>query len=433
MNSLKSFLSLPIQILCLGPTLQAADRWIDLDEDESYTPRHECSFVQAGDQFILFGGRESSQTLEVYDFANDTWSIGGQAPKEFNHFQATTHEGFVWVCGSFKTNSFPRELPEENIWLYHPPSKNWIQGPEIPVDRRRGGAGLAIYDGKIYLVAGNTIGHDGGYVNWFDVYDPRFNTWQRLEDAPHARDHFYAAVHGGKLYAAGGRLSGGDGGVFAPLIPEVDVFDFKTNTWSTLETDLPTPRAAPGVVALHEQIFVMGGEGEERGPAYKLVEAYDIARKKWSRKADMNYPRHGTQAILSGESIFIAAGSPKRGGGNQKNMEVYNQNAPKGIAIIASRLTLPKNLRVAKGKSASLSIRCKGGNSGVFIQSISISGTNSNSFKLADNYDLRLIGLRDTLRVEVQYTGEAKTDTATLEIQYNGGTTETVLLKGIAK
>jgi hypothetical protein len=43
--------------LLLGPATSGAatDVWIDKAEDESYTARHECSFVQAGDKFYLFG------------------------------------------------------------------------------------------------------------------------------------------------------------------------------------------------------------------------------------------------------------------------------------------------------------------------------------------------------------------------------------------
>ena len=148
--------------------------WLDMNEDENYTARHECSFVQAGDKFIMFGGRESAQKLDLYDFKSNSWNTAkSRAPKEFNHFQATFHKGFVWVIGSFKTNKFPREIPEDNIWLYHPPTDTWIQGPEIPEDRRRGGAGLVVYNNKFYLIGGNTIGHDGGFVNWFDEYDPK--------------------------------------------------------------------------------------------------------------------------------------------------------------------------------------------------------------------------------------------------------------------
>jgi len=97
--------------------------WIDLDEDESYVARHENSFVQAGNEFIVFGGRESAEELDVYDFTNNTWRKGTNTPieegvqLEFNHFQAITYEGLVWVIAAFKDNNFPNEVPAEVLAL----------------------------------------------------------------------------------------------------------------------------------------------------------------------------------------------------------------------------------------------------------------------------------------------------------------------------
>lgn len=395
------------------------DKWIDKNENENYVARHECSFVQAGDKFIMFGGREKAQQLDVYDFTTDTWSKGGNAPKEFNHFQATFYEGFVWVIGSFKTNNFPKEVPADYIWLYFPPTKAWIQGPEIPKDRRRGGSGLVVYNDKFYVIGGNTIGHDGGFVNWFDVYDPKANTWTILEDAPNARDHFSGVVANTKLYALGGRHSGGESGVFKPLIAPVDVYDFKTETWSALKKPLPTPRAAPGVALFHNEILVMGGEGEQKGPAYKLVEAYNLKTNSWSRKADMHYPRHGTQAIVCGEGVYIAGGSPVRGGGRQHNMEVYSKDAPKGTAILPSKLKGPKKKCVPVSKVAKIKLKSLGGNSGCFINSISIEGDNSDAFMLLSYLNLTLIKSEDNAVIEVKHLGQHKKEKAKVAITYN--------------
>jgi hypothetical protein len=410
--------------------------WIDMDEDENYTARHECSFVQAGDRFIMFGGRESAQKLDQYDFKNNTWSVAiSTAPKEFNHFQATFHKGFVWVIGSFKTNKFPREIPEDNIWLYHPPTDNWIQGPEIPEDRRRGGAGLVVYKDKFYLVGGNTIGHDGGFVNWFDEYDPVKNTWIQLENASQARDHFSAAVIGNTLYAAGGRHSGGEGGVFAPLIGIVDTYNFDTKKWSTLSEELPTPRAAPGVAVFNNELFVMGGEGETQGPAYKVVEAYNPDTKTWSKKADMHHARHGTQAIVSGNGIYIAAGSPTRGGGRQHNMEVYNEDSAEGITITTSNLETPKTIFVNSGITKQIVIKNTGGNSGTFINSVKLAGANADKFELKPNVNLTLIDANGELIIEVSHTESTnkaseitKLETADLHITYNGNTEKIIKL-----
>ncbi|MFY0654795.1 MAG: hypothetical protein JXQ96_22375 [Cyclobacteriaceae bacterium] len=402
--------------------------WIDKDESEDYVARHECSFVQAGDKFIMFGGREQAKRLDIYDYKTNTWSTGAEAPKEFNHFQATAYKGFVWIIGSFKTNDFPREQPEDNIWLYHPPTNSWIEGPEIPEGRRRGGAGLVVYDDKFYVVGGNTIGHDGGFVNWFDEYDPRANTWTELENASQQRDHFSAAVIGDKLYAAAGRKSGGEGGVFSPLPAIVDVYDFQSNSWSTLSKNIPTPRAAPGVIVYNGELLLMGGEGENKGPAFKVVEAYNPATDSWSSKASMNYARHGTQAILSGKGIYIAAGSPTTGGGRQHNMEVYGEDSPEGEPLVTSTLEAMDQLSINAGSVGTITLNNTGGNTGSFITSLEIMGTQKDNFSIVGNDKFILVDPEVSKSINFQHYGSSAGDTVELKINYNGTYTLTITL-----
>ncbi|GAB1856526.1 hypothetical protein MHTCC0001_13610 [Flavobacteriaceae bacterium MHTCC 0001] len=396
------------------------DIWIDKNENENYVARHECSFVQAGDKFIMFGGREKSQQLDIYDFKTNTWSMGGRVPKEFNHFQATFYEGFVWVIGSFKTNTFPKEQPADYVWLYYPPTQSWIQGPEIPKTRRRGGAGLVIYNDKFYVVGGNTIGHSGGFVNWFDAYDPYKNTWVPLQSAPNARDHFSALVYQNKLYALGGRHSGGKGGFFAPLVADVDVYDFTTGSWSSLNKPLPTPRAAPGVALFNKELFVMGGEGEKPGPAYKLVEAYSLKTNTWINKANMHYPRHGTQAIRCGKGIYIAGGSPNRGGGRQLNMEVYSKDAPKGSPLIASYLDTPDVVCIKPNSKKIIKLKPSKGNTGIFISDIILKDEDTSKFKLNSNVKHILINERGILNLEIENLDNTIGNVSEIEILFNG-------------
>lgn len=406
-----------------------SSKWIDLDESENYTARHECSFVQAGDKFILFGGRESAQKLDIYDYQNNTWHTSKKlAPKEFNHFQATFFKGFVWVIGAFKTNNFPKEIPEEHIWLYHLPTDTWIEGPEIPENRRRGGAGLVVYKDKFYLVGGNTMGHNGGYVNWFDAYDPKKNSWTVLENASQQRDHFSAAIINNTLFAIGGRQSGGPQGVFAPLIDRVDTYNFETKTWKTLASVLPTPRAAPSVAVFNNEILVMGGEGETRKAAYKIVEAYNPETKTWSQKPDMHYPRHGTQAITSENSIYITAGSPTRGGGRQLNMEAYNETSVIGNPITVSNFETPKSVSINSDKSKKITIKNTGGNSASFINSLKLTGTHAENFKITNTINLTLIDAESKFTIEVKHINSIANETANLKIIYNGNSISTIKL-----
>ncbi len=412
------------------------NRWVDVNEDENYTARHECSFVQAGDQFILFGGRESAQKLDVYDFENDTWSEGGMAPLPFNHFQAITYKALVWVIGAFQTNSFPNETPATHIYMYNPATEKWIQGIEIPSSRRRGGAGVVVYNDKFYILGGNTQGHDGGYVNWFDVYDPVTGNWTVLDDAPRQRDHFQAVIEGDKLYAIGGRLSGGTGGVFAPLVAEVDVYDFSNSTWSSLPIaqNLPTPRAAASVVNFGNELFVIGGEGTQSGPAFKIVEAYNPSLSSWSTKSSMNFARHGTQAIVSGSGIFTLAGSPNLGGGNQKNMEVYGVNNPTGTPIVAtspapevSQLNFNYNSAQAQ-LNLVVKVENLNGDTAAFIGDISISGE---GFSINNSNENRLIEPDQSLDIEIVFDRiDLNTATGSLELDIDGSTVS-VSLEGV--
>ncbi len=417
------------------PEALPVDTWIDKDENENYVARHECSFVQAGESFIMFGGRESAKRLDVYDYTSDSWSQGGEAPLEFNHFQATTYKDLVWVIGAFKTNTFPNEAPADYIYMYNPATQEWIQGLEIPEDRRRGGAGLVVHNDKFYVIGGNTIGHNGGYVSWFDEYDPATGTWTVLPDAPHARDHFHAAISEGKLYAAGGRLSGGPGGTFAPVIPEVDVFDFTTGTWSVLANDLPTPRAGTSTVTFENEIYVIGGETLDQSSAYDTVEAYDPMSGLWNTKESLNHARHGTQAILSGEGIYIAGGSFKRGGGNQKNMEVYKSDVPAGTAIAASAFstaTTTVDFNYTDGQETvildPIALTNSGGTTATFIKDISISGT---GYTLSDTYTNILLDANSDLNLAVSFSETTlETSTGTITVTYDNDEEFLITLTG---
>lgn len=407
--------------------------WIDKDESENYTARHECSFVQAGDTFIMFGGREQPTTLDVYDYASNTWSNGGTAPLPFNHFQAVSYQGLVWVIGAFQTNSFPNEAPATHIYMYNPATQAWIQGIEIPESRRRGGAGLVVFNDKFYVVGGNTIGHNGGYVPWFDEYDPTTGQWQILTDAPNARDHFQAVTVDGKLYAAGGRLSGGPGGVFAPLIAEVDIYDFQTGLWSTLPAsqNIPTPRAASSNVNFNNKLVTIGGEGN--GQAYNTVEAFDPVTGQWETLPSLNFARHGTQAIVSGDGIHIAAGSPTQGGGSQKNMEVFGTDNPQGDTPVASILGVESNVNFTYSNSDSsielvIDIENTTGNIATYIQDLSISGL---GFSLSNSLNNSLLNIADTQSVTVNFSATANsTASGTLNITFNNNETLAVTLAG---
>jgi len=286
-------------------------------------PRHENSFARVGDTFFLFGGRNNLR-LDAYDTKTNKWEQKADAPIEMNHFQAVTYQDEVYVIAAFQ-GKYPHETPITSIYIYNPKEDKWREGPEIPADRLRGSAGVTVYKDKIYIVSGITDGHYDGHVTWFDEYNPKTNSWRKLPDAPHARDHISVAIADDKLVIAGGRKSTARIGKVVELtVPEVDIYDFKTGKWKTLPaaSNIPTQRAGNSAVALGSKVIIMGGESTQK-ISHNQTEAFDVRTGTWQILAPMNTGRHGTGAVVYKNKVYIAAGSANAGGGPELNtMEV---------------------------------------------------------------------------------------------------------------
>jgi hypothetical protein len=325
-------LALPGLLLLAGacaaevPTAAAGAAWRTVPAAPGPTARHENAFVALDGRLYLVGGR-GERPLEVFDPATGAWTAMAPPPQEIHHVQAVAHEGRLYLLGAF-TGGFPDETPVAHVHIYEPVQGAWRLGPEIPEHRRRGAAGVAVHDGIFYLLGGATRGHQGGYVPWLDAFDPTTGEWAELADAPHARDHFHAAVLDGRLYAAGGRTSSFETGEGMPSVEAVDVYDIASGTWQTHEAPLPTPRSGNTTVAFDGRVLVIGGESESQERAHDEVEAFDPASGQWLRLPSLQVGRHGTQATVLDGAIHIAAGSGNRGGGPElDDLEVFDAPA----------------------------------------------------------------------------------------------------------
>lgn len=289
--------------------------------------RHETTFVECQGKFYLIGGRESNH-IDCFDPKNSSWAKMKAVSPLIHHFQPVLWKNKIYMVGAM-TGNYPEEPPMSRIQIYDPKKDLWTEGGEIPKDRQRGSAGTVLYHGKIYMACGITLGHTSGTNNWFDVYDPASDTWKVLPDAPHKRDHFHAVVLENKMYCMGGRNSSyhepdNFGAFFGAVVPEIDCYDFKTETWTTLEAELPVGSAAAGVAVLDGKIIYFGGETATPGPALNRTWAFDPQDGTWTELAGMNLGRHGSQAIVYKNKVYVAAGSPVRGGGRTQSLEVFS-------------------------------------------------------------------------------------------------------------
>ncbi|TCZ67481.1 malectin domain-containing carbohydrate-binding protein [Flaviaesturariibacter aridisoli] len=356
----------------------------------NFNPREENAYVQAGNKFYLLGGR-GNKPVQEYNPATKAWVDKASQPLELHHFQALSWQGLIYVVGAF-TGAYPHETPVANLYIYNPASNAWFTGATIPQARRRGAGGAVVFNNKIYLVGGITDGHWAGWVKWFDEYDPATNTWRTLPDAPRERDHVQVVVVNNKLYVAGGRRSSAATGQDLDFaVAQVDVFDFNSNTWSTLPagSNLPTLRSGASNVVLGNELIVIGGESAAQTAAHVQTEALNVSTGTWRTLANLQQGRHGTQAIASNGGIYTAAGPGNRGGTplltTQEAFYFSGPTTPSGSALSQSALTAPATLSFGSVAlngtgTQSLVLTNTTGNQGILISAISITGAAAFSY-----------------------------------------------------
>ncbi|MEM9364524.1 MAG: DUF5060 domain-containing protein [Planctomycetota bacterium] len=306
-------------VLVAVGSIVAADEatWETVETIGMPTARHEAAFIAFENKAYLIGGRRINP-VDVFDPTTKTWTALSPTPIELHHFQAVVVDDAIYLMGAM-TGRYPRETPLEKVVVYYPKRDEFAFVHGIPESRRRGGAGAVYHDGRIYLVGGITNGHVDGYVPWLDAYDPVTGDWEILPDAPHARDHFQAAVVDGKLVAAAGRRTEQKkNATFRQTVEEVDVFEFEQGRWLPephTPAPIPTKRAGNMAMAYEGMLVIGGGESGDQKPAHDEVEVLDIQSGQWSDWPSLQRGRHGSGFAVIGDEVYIASGSGNRGGG----------------------------------------------------------------------------------------------------------------------
>lgn len=281
--------------------------------------RHEGGSIKFGGQLYAIGGR-SLKPIESYDPDTNKWTDHGLAPFEISHIQPVATGGKIYMLGGFDC-CYPQEPTLPEIQIYDPFTGIWSTGATIPAARLRGSAGAVVRNNKIYLIGGNTLGHDGGAVAWFDEYDPATDSWTQLPDAPNARDHFFAALLDDKLVAASGRQTT-QPDFFDNTVAETDVYDFDTGQWLSGMPDIPTPRAGANVVTFGDEVIYLGGESAAIVDSHVEVDAFNVTTFTWRSLQALVIGTHtGIAGILDGE-VHIVSGSSVRGGGGENDIHM---------------------------------------------------------------------------------------------------------------
>lgn len=171
----------------------------------------------------------------------------------------------------------------------------WEARAEMPT--ARSGLAVALYEGQIYAIAGQTT---EGPTNVVEKYDPNTNLWQTLKTKPTAVSDVQSVVIGGQLYVPGGIQNNGQ------PTNKLEIYDPTQNIWK-IGKEMPIALSAYALVAFEGKVLLFGGWD---GKNYRdLVYEYNPDDDKWQAMTPMPQVRGFLGAVTVGGKVYILGGT----------------------------------------------------------------------------------------------------------------------------
>ena len=345
---MKSILPAVLAMALFATSCQAAAQTVSWSRAADATvARQEIYPAVLGEKIIVAGGVLSqapgfTDHVEAYDVQADRWTTLAPLPEGRHHIALAEAGGKVYGIGGF-SGAIPDWRAHATVFVYDAQANRWSAGPSLPQPRAEGV--VATVKDRIYFIGGRVpTGPEAAHINAHadtargEALDTRTKRWERIPDAPSARNSAAAAVIGDKIYVVGGRqmVKQADGRQRPVNLATLEVYDTATRRW---ETRAPMPQAQGGLAAAAHDGKLYAFGGEQFVPSSKVFgEAwvYDPGTDRWSALPPMPTPRHGHGAAAVGNRIFLMGGGEKVGVGASRVLEV--------LAIpVAERVTKTRN------------------------------------------------------------------------------------------
>ena len=180
-------------------------------------------------RLYVVGGNDGPalSSVERYDPALDAWEAVAPMASARMSPGAAVLDGKLYAVGG----AYEEDL--SSVERYDPATNAWEA--VAPLAPARFQASVAALDGKLYAVGGTRIyaESDPDYLTSVERYDPGLNAWEMVAPIAEARSRAGVAVLDGKLYVVGGitaeQVFRGDG-----ALSSVERYDPATNAWEAV-------------------------------------------------------------------------------------------------------------------------------------------------------------------------------------------------------
>ncbi len=285
------------------PTEPSACDWNSLANSSLSKVEAQSAKVN-GKLYVLAGfmaGLKITGATEIYDPAQDSWSLGAPMPIPVTHMGAAVAGDEIWIVAGFVGNH--PGVATDAVQVYNTVADTWREGPALPNPR---GSGAAVYsNGQLHFFGGLLPDRrtDVGEHYILDLTNQAAG-WQAAAPMPNPRNHLSGAAVDGFVYAIGGQY-GHDAGVQDQKF--LDAYDPQTDSW-TRKADLPSARShfEPGTMVHNEKIIIAGGR--RGGFFFDDVTEYDPATDEWTERCELPENLLAPAAKVFGDRLIVANG-----------------------------------------------------------------------------------------------------------------------------
>lgn len=280
-------------------------------------PTQETATVAVDGKVYVLGGFNGSlgviPSVQVYDTASCTWSMGPDLPRAVHHANAAVVNGTIYVVGAMETIQF---RAVGHTWSWKPATETgWSTLSSMPTGTERGSAFVGVIGERIYVAGGLR----GGAVAEVSAFDTATMQWDATPmPLPAARDHGCGGVAGGKLYVTGGR-----NGTTTTIAG--NVYEYTPGGAWVERMAMLTARGGTSCGVIGDRIIVAGGEGNPNNASgvFAEVEAYTPTTNSWEALTPMATPRHGMGAAVWDGRLYVPGGATQEGFGAVDTHEVF--------------------------------------------------------------------------------------------------------------
>ncbi len=261
--------------------------------------------VKVNDKLYVMGTIVTDSTFtrvtEIYDPANNTWSLGSPIPTAVAQTGAVGVADEIWVIAGVEGDSISVET--NKVQIYNTITDSWSTGPSLPTPQSSGAA--AFSDGKIHFFGGQFIDSISEVAHYVLDVNNIIEGWQTAAPLPDTRSHLGAAVVNGKIYAIGGQS------VQDSLVvdhPFLDEYVPESDSW-TRKADLPSARSHfnSGTVVYGNKIIIIGGI---RGDSLlNNITEYNVLTDSWSELCLLPSKTSGATAAIFEDQLIVTNGS----------------------------------------------------------------------------------------------------------------------------